>query len=59
MWRSMHFMGHFMVGAILLIGFVFPPRSPRKAQQAGAVNGSIDGVVPGVVSADDVRLKDE
>ena len=55
----MHFMGHFMVGAILLIGFVFPPRSPRKAQQAGAVNGSIDGVVPGVVSADDVRLKDE
>lgn len=31
MWRSMHFMGHFMIAAILLIGFVFPPRPPREA----------------------------
>lgn len=59
MWRSMHFMGHFMVGAILLIGFVFPPRLPRKAQQAVADNGAIDGVLPDVVSTDNVRPKDE
>ena len=39
-WRSMHSVGHFMIAAILLIGFVFPPRSPRKAQPANT-NGEV------------------
>lgn len=33
-WRSMHFVGHFMIAAILLVGVVFPPRSPRTAKPA-------------------------
>ena len=40
-WRSMHFMGHFMIAAILLIGVVFPPRSPRRAAKAVASNGEV------------------
>ena len=42
LWRSMHFMGHFMIAAILLIGFVFPPRPPRKAAaQAAPAQASV------------------
>lgn len=55
-WRSMHFMGHFMMGAILLIGVVFPPRSPRKsaaAAQPVTANGDVS------VPAGGSRPKDE
>ena len=53
----MHFMGHFMIGAILLIGVLFPPRSPRKAQQAVAPGGAVESVLPRIIPKDDVSLK--
>lgn len=42
-WRSVHFLGHFLMLAIILVSMVNPPRRPRKKD---AVNASQEGTPP-------------
>jgi hypothetical protein len=35
-WKSVHFLGHFLMLAIILVSMVNPPRRPRKKDAAKA-----------------------
>jgi hypothetical protein len=35
-WNSVHFLGHFLMVAIILVSLVNPPRKPRKKETAAA-----------------------
>jgi len=43
-WNSVHFLGHFLMVAIIVVSMVNPPRKPRKKEAASADKHDKTGV---------------